>query len=187
MRIYNFKINKNKLFKGILLFFIMICLILLILSVYKLFFEMKHYNSENFVVNDTCISDNDTTEIKSNQYTNILKAVHENIDDYIGKKITFVGYIYRINYLQANQFVLARNMIVNQANQTVVVGFLSEYDNINNFANCSWVKVTGTIKKGFLDGDIPILEVTEIENVEKPADDFVYPPDETYVPTSATF
>lgn len=78
-------------------------------------------------------------------------------------------------------------MIVNQANQTVVVGFLSEYDNINNFANCSWVKVTGTIKKGFLDGDIPILEVTKIENVEKPADDFVYPPDETYVPTSATF
>ena len=187
MRIYNFKINKNKLFKGILLFFIIICLTILIHSIYKLFSEMKHYNSENFIVKDTCISDNNTTEIKSNQYTNVLKAVHENIDDYIGKEITFVGYVYRINYLQANQFVLARNMIVNQANQTVVVGFLSEYDKINDFTNCSWVKVTGKIKKGYLDGDIPILEVTKIENVEKPSDDFVYPPDETYIPTSATF
>ena len=187
MHIYNFKINKNKVFKGILLFFIIICLVILILSIYKLFFEMKNYNSENFVVEDTCFSNNDITEIKSNQYTNVLKVVHENIDDYIGKQISFTGYVYKINYLQENQFVLARNMIVNQANQTVVVGFLSECSTINDFANYSWVKVTGTIKKGFLDGDIPVLEITKIENVDKPADDFVYPPDDTYVPTSATF
>lgn len=63
------------------------------------------------------------TNIASNQYTNVLKEVHENIDEYIGKEITFVGYVYRINYLADNQFVLARNMIINPASQTVVVGF----------------------------------------------------------------
>ena len=136
---------------------------------------MKHYNSENFVVNDTCISDNDTTELKSNQYTNVLKAVHENIDDYIGKKITFVGYIYRINYLQANQFVLARNMIINQANQTVVVGFLSEYDNINNFANYSepttMVPPVSDMPK--VDGPIMTHEVNEVPLQTVPLDSMI--------------
>lgn len=187
MHVYNFKINKNKLFKGILLSFIVICVSILLFSVYKLFFEMKNCKQENFIVNDTYYSDNNIIEIESNQYTNILKSVHDNLDDYIGKQISFIGYIYKVNYLQENQFVLARNMIINKANQTVVVGFLSEYDNINNFSNYSWVRVTGTIEKGFLDGDIPIVKVSKIENTDKPSNEFVYPPDETYVPTSATF
>lgn len=127
------------------------------------------------------------TNIASNQYTNVLKEVHENVDEYIGKEITFVGYVYRINYLADNQFVLARNMIINPASQTVVVGFLCECDTINQFENYSWVQITGTITKGYLGGDIPILKITNIEQSQKPDDEFVYPPDETYVPTSATF
>ena len=78
-------------------------------------------------------------------------------------------------------------MIINPASQTVVVGFLCECDTINQFENYSWVQITGTITKGYLGGDIPILKITNIEQSQKPDDEFVYPPDETYVPTSATF
>ena len=37
---------------------------------------------------------------------------HENIDDYVGKKLCFTGYVYRVLDLQDNQFVLARDMII---------------------------------------------------------------------------
>ena len=187
MQIYNFKINKNLLFKGILLLFAITCIIILFFSGFKLYNEMKKVKSDTFIVEDPYFEDNSITEVKSEQYTNVLKEVHDNVDDYIGKEISFVGYVYKIDYLKPNQFVLARNMIINQASQSVVVGFLCEYDNISNFENLSWVKISGTIEKSYLNGDIPILKINSIEKAEKPETEFVYPPDDTYIPTSATF
>ena len=187
MQIYNFKINKSFVLKGILLLFIIICLIILIFSAYKLFKEMKNYNNARFIVNDSSTSNNSSTEIPSEQYTNILKEVHDNIDEYTGQEITFTGYVYKIDYLEDNQFVLARNMIINPANQTVIVGFLCEYDGISQFENYSWVKITGTIQKGNLNGPIPIIHITQIVPTEKPQVEYVYPPQDTYIPTSQIY
>lgn len=186
MHIYNFKLNKNKIYKGILLICILICVIIFFYSAYHLFRDMKNYNTDNFTVTDSYFDSINSNEIPSNQYTNVLKEVHDNLNNYIGKEICFVGYIYRIDYLEKNQFVLARNMIINSASQSVVVGFLCELEEIDNFQNLSWVKVTGTIEKGYLDGEIPIIKVTNIENTSKPEEEFVYPPDDTYVQTSTT-
>ncbi len=187
MHVYNLKINKNSLFKGILLICILICIIIFFYAGYYFFSEIKKSNQdENFVVVDSYFENTTPVSIPSSQYTNVLKEVHDNLDDYIGKEISFVGYVYKIDYLENNQFVLARNMIINSASQTVVVGFLSEYENIDKFDNLSWVYVTGTIEKGNLNGEIPLLKVEKIEMTDKPEDEFVYPPDNTYIPTSSS-
>lgn len=186
MHIYNFKVNKNFFFKGTLIFFIILSLILLVYSGFKLFHDMKNYKTDNFTVNDS-IFINTLGEIPSEQYTNVLKVVHDNLDNYIGKEITFVGYVYKLDYLESNQFVLARNMIINSTLQNVVVGFLCEYDNIAQFENLSWVKVNGIIKKGNLDGEIPVIEVISIKVTDKPSQEFVYPPDDTYVKRDGSF
>lgn len=185
MRIYNFKVNGNEIIKGVLVFCAIACLLIFIFAGYSLYKQMKNYDEE-FIVEDTYFEDGKVFEIPSKQYTNVLKAVHDNLDEYVGKEISFVGYVYRINYLGKNQFVLARNMIINSASQSVVVGFLSEYEKINDIDNLSWVKVTGTIQKGNLGGEIPIIKVTNLELTDKPKDEFVYPPDDTYVQTSSS-
>ena len=71
--------------------------------------------------------------------------------------------------MQDNQFVLARDMIVSSNSQSVVVGFLCECDNAKNFTDNSWVKVTGTIVKG---------------DYDTPKEEYVYPPDDSYIPTA---
>ena len=124
------------------------------------------------------------SNISSSNYTNVLKAIHENIDSYIGIKINFTGYVYRVLDLNENQFVLARDMIVSSNFQSVVVGFLCEADNASTFENDAWVNITGEITKGSYHGDMPIVKVTEIKKVDKPNDEFVYPPDESYIPTN---
>lgn len=189
MKVYNFKVNKNLILKAFLFICMLTCVMIFFYAGYKLFYEMKKIKEQEkeFVVNDSYFSDNGIFDIKSNQYTNVLKEVHDNLNNYIGKKLSFTGYVYKIDYLAENQFVLARNMIINSVSQTVVVGFLSEYDDIDKFENYSWVKVSATIQKGYLDGEIPILRVDSIEKTEKPEEEFVYPPDDTYVPTCATF
>ncbi|MCI8617377.1 MAG: hypothetical protein HFJ60_03945 [Clostridia bacterium] len=128
---------------------------------------------------------NGVSQISSKNYTNVLKTVHENIDSYVGKKICFTGYVYRVLDLEGNQFVLARDMIINSNYQSVIVGFLCQYDNAKDFANDTWVQVTGEILKGDYHGDMPILNVIEIDVVPKPSsDEYVYPPDDSYIPTN---
>ena len=57
------------------------------MSIYKVF------NNEH---NDHEIKLPDVYNISSNNYTNILKSVHDNLDEHIGQKIHFVGFEYRV-------------------------------------------------------------------------------------------
>lgn len=179
MFIYNFKVNGSKAFK---IFFISIFILLLIIIgvvIYKVF-----DGSKNNLNSSKCLPQASINHIKANNYTNILKAVHDAPDNYIGTKIKFTGYIYRVSDLKNNQFVLARDMIISSSNQTVVVGFLCETDKTTDIKDDTWVDLTGTITKGNYHGVMPIVKVTGIHEVSKPtSDEYVYPPDETYIPT----
>ncbi len=117
-------------------------------------------------------------------YTNVLQKVHNNIDDYVGQKIKFFGYVYRLYDFSNEQFVLARNMIVSSDFQTVVVGFLCHSKIASNFADNTWVEIEGTITKGDYYGDMPIIEIEKINQIETPVDEYVYPPDDSFVTTS---
>ena len=173
MFIYNIKINNNKLFK---LFFITV-IILLICIVSIVIFRVFNGASKNPKNSEIC-------QISTTNYTNVLKAVQDNIDADVGVKIHFSGYVYKLFDFNENQFVLARNMVISSNFQTVVVGFLCESENIKDFADNSWVELTGEITKGDYHGDMPIIKVTELKSCDKPNDELVYPPDENYIPTN---
>ena len=169
--------------KKLAVFFICVIILLIIILgivMYKIF-----SGANNSGMSNTCIIKNNISEISTKNYTNILKTVHENINDYVGKKICFTGYVYRVLDLQENQFVLARDMIINSNSQTVVVGFLCEYDEAKNFTDNTWVQIIGEITKGNYHGDMPIIKINTIKIVDKPSqEEYVYPPDDSYIPTS---
>ena len=119
MFIYNIKINNNKIFK---IFFITV-IILLICIVSIVIFRVFNGASKNH-------KNSEVYQISATNYTNILKAVHDDIDSYVGVKFHFSGYVYRLLDFNENQFVLARNMVISSNFQTVVVGFLCEDENI---------------------------------------------------------
>lgn len=175
MFVYNIKVNSNKIFKLIFVLILLISLAITGIAIYKTFIK----NGGITVKSD------DVYTITSNNYTNVLKAVHDNLDNYIGQKISFVGYVYRVYDLKEDEFVLARDMVLDSKNQTLIVGFLCHSSNANDFEDGSWVNITGEIKKGYYHGDIPIIEITKIEKASKPKDYYVYPPDDTYIPTSS--
>lgn len=177
MFIYNFKINGSKVFKYFLTFVIILIIFILCIIVFRIFNGAKSSAS-------SCIPKNKVSEISAKNYTNILKTVHENIDNYVGININFTGYIYRVSDLNNNQFVLARDMLISSNSQCVVVGFLCESENAKDFDNDTWVNITGKITKGNYHGDMPIIKITEIKKVDKPNEEYVYPPDESYIPTS---
>ena len=108
-------------------------------------------------------------------------------DTYIGQKISFSGYIYRINDFSDDRFVLARDMDIGN-NQTLIVGFLCSYNNVSEFDSYSWVEIEGEIAKGKYNGqEIPIINVYKLEKANKPENSTVPLPDDAYVPTAVIY
>lgn len=175
MFVYNVKLNSRKLFKVIFILMIIFAIVFCGFAVYRVIFKG----------NGTSPTSNDVYQINSGNYTNILKAVHDDMNTYIGQKISFSGYVYRVYDLQDDEFVLARDMVVSTNFQTVVVGFLCSHDNAKNFKDGTWVSISGTISKGYYHGDMPVIKIDSIEETTKPKDAQVYPPDDYYIPTSS--
>lgn len=183
MFICNFKVNGGIALKTTIIVLSIFMLIVFGISIYKIFFT-----SGKFLVKDKIIA-KDVTEIQPENYTNILKAVHDNPDSYIGLKINFTGYTYRVIDFKDEQFVLARNMFINESKtQSVVVGFLCEYKNARSIPDGTWINITGTIEMGkYHNEQIPFVNVTDIKETDEPREAFVMPPSNDYVPTSGIF
>ena len=177
MFIYNLKLNGSTLFKIILAFIILIVLIIMGIVAFNIF--------NNSIKVDDNINSNEIQVLTNKNYSTVLETVHNDIDAYVGQKIKFSGFVYRVYDLTNEQFVLGRHMIISSDFQSVVVGFLCHYKDATNFADSTWVEIEGTITKGSYHGDMPILEVTTIKKIDKPNDEYVYPPNENYIPTSS--
>ncbi len=177
MFICNLKLDGNKFGKIFLGLLFAIIVIITVFVGYKIL-------CNNFFKTNDVISEKDVYEISADNYTNVLKSVHDNLDTYVGQKIKFSGYIYRMFDFTDKQFVLARKMIISSDMQNLVVGFLCECENSLNLKNDAWVEIEGTITKGDYHGEIPVIKIEKIEKIEKPKDEYVYPPDDSFVSTS---
>lgn len=180
MFIFNLKIDIHKIIRIGFIIAIIISIVFFIVSTYKIFKKGAEINIEDNIKNEVY-------KLNSNNYTNILKAVHDNLDTYIGQKIHFVGYIYRVSDINQNEFIIARDMIISSNLQTLVVGFLCKCNEAQEYEDKVWVEIEGVIEKGNYYGDIPIINITKINKVEKPNDEYVYPPDDSYIPTSILY
>jgi len=176
MFICNFKLNLKLLTKIAIVIVCIIVLGLCAISAHKIF-------GNRIRVSDK-IRTPEVIKIAPNNYTNVLKAVHDNLGNYIGQRINFSGYVYRTSDFDKNQFVLARDMVINSNSQTVIVGFLSEYKDTSKLKDGEWVEITGIVTKGNYHGEIPVIEIKELKSVDVPNDPLVYPPDDSYVQTS---
>ena len=104
------------------------------------------------------------------------------------KKFVFLGYVYRMYDFKDTQFVLARDMLASPDNESLIVGFLCDSKKTKNFENNTWVEIIGEITKGYYHGDIPVIKIKKIKQIDKPNENvIVYPPDDTYVPTMNKF
>lgn len=177
MFIYNLKLNGNKLGKIFLGILFTLIIIITIIVCYRIL------GNSFFKTNDN-LNSQKIQELTASNYTNVLKTVHDNLNDYIGQQIKFSGYVYRMLDFSQNQFVLARDMIISSDFQTVVVGFLCNSADIEQYEDCCWVEIEGKITKGNYHGEIPIIQIEKIKKIDKPTDEYVYPPDDSFVATS---
>ena len=181
MFVKNFKLNSKMIFK---IFFVILFILIFIMCIFGV---AKMLRSKEQTTNPSNnVSKGNINVLTTRNYTNVLKTVHSDLDTYVGKKIQFTGFVYRLYDFSNEQFVLGRQMIVSSDMQAVVVGFLCHLNGADKYKDGCWVEIEGTITKGEYHGAIPVVEIEKIKEIKTPSDEYVYPPEETYIPTSAT-
>ncbi len=181
MFVKNFKLNSKMIFKIIFVILFILIFIMCIFGVAKMLRSKEQTTNPS-----NNVSKGNINVLTTRNYTNVLKTVHSDLDTYVGKKIQFTGFVYRLYDFSNEQFVLGRQMIVSSDMQAVVVGFLCHLNGADKYKDGCWVEIEGTITKGEYHGAIPVIEIEGIKEVKTPSDEYVYPPEETYIPTSAT-
>ena len=177
MFIYNLKFNKKFILKIFICLSVIIIFSIIIFSIYINFFKN----------NSNSMNSNQILELNETNYTNILQSANEDIDSYIGIEVRVTGYIYRLLDFDENEFVIARDMKLENNSTSLIVGFLCNYKNAKDYADGTWVEVVGEIQKGNFNGDIAVLNVISIVETKKPDNLLVNPPDNTYIPTTNLF
>ena len=102
-----------------------------------------------------------------NNYTQILKQVHDNPEEYIGQIVKLDGYIFRANDFDDDEFVIAKDMLINDTEYRIV-GFLCKYADAKSFKDKTCVEAEGIITLGDYHGPMPIIKITKIKNEEEP-------------------
>lgn len=114
--------------------------------------------------------------VKEDMYIETLTTVDLYLDQFVGKKLELTGFVYRQEEMKDNQFVVGRFSIQCCSADAAPFGVLVEYDRAKNFADDSWVTVTGTIQKTkFNDMDIMLLKVEKAAKAEPAKTQYVYP------------
>lgn len=156
MFVMNFKLNTKRI--------ILLCIIIAIgvaLIAEGIRYSNNSKNSFDYVI---------TTE----NFTDMLKSIHDNVDENIGKTIKVSGFVFNMPDFKNTNFVCGRNMIL--YDDAKVVGFLCEYDKKHELLDAEWVEITGTFVKGYYSCEMPVIKVETCNKIPAPANSFVDPP-----------
>jgi putative membrane protein len=114
--------------------------------------------------------------VKEDLFMETLTTVDLYLDKFVGKKMQLTGFVYREDDMKKTQFVVGRFTIQCCSADASPYGVLVDYDHAEQFADDSWVTVTGTIQQTkFNDMDIMLLKVEKITKAEPAKAQYVYP------------
>lgn len=158
MFVVNFKLNLKK----ILIFCVVIVLFAVTIIEFTNTERVSSVNAKNenydYILNDE-------------NFTTILKNIHDNIDENLGKSIKISGFVFRMPDFKEQYFVCGRNTI--NGGEDSVAGFLCSHEDAKKLVDNEWIEITGVIIKGDYNGIMPIIKVGNIKKITAPANTFV--------------
>ena len=117
----------------------------------------------------------DTIQITTENYMEVMELIYLYPNDFVGKKVTYTGFVYNDPQTKGYQFIF-RFGIIHCIADSGVYG-LATTGSDQTFKDNTWVKVTGTITVDYyqnLKQSLPILNLTEVKEVGQPDNPYVY-------------
>ncbi|NBD23333.1 TIGR03943 family protein [Paenibacillus sp. T1] len=106
-----------------------------------------------------------------------LEALYNYPDAFIGRTVSFDGFIYKGDQARGNQYFVFRFGFIHCVADSGVFGMLVNFPAGSTFRNDQWVHVTGKLGSEFYQPfkqTLPVLTVKEWTGIAKPKDPYVY-------------
>lgn len=138
------------------------------------YFTKSSYQSQMREVANRYLEE-ETIIVTSENYMEVMEAIYDYPNEFSGKAIEIVGFVYN-DPDQPNQQFLFRFGIIHCIADSGVYGLLSTGQK-EQFSDNTWVQAKGTITityHQFLQQSLPTLELSEINQVAQPENPYVY-------------
>lgn len=100
----------------------------------------------------------------------------DNLERYIGKKITFTAMVLKPESSKGDYFVPGRMAMTCCADDMAFLGYICKFDKCNALENKDWVEVTATVRKEFCwdyNGEGPVLHAIDVKPAKKPKEEIL--------------
>jgi len=119
----------------------------------------------------------DVIEVNEEDFGIFYLDALDNVDIFKGKKVTFIGQVYKPKKARPDVFVPGRFAMTCCADDVAFVGFPCKYPGTPDLKEKSWVRVTakiGSAPSREMNGEAPVLFAEKVESAEPAKDDLVY-------------
>ncbi|EGP5570033.1 MULTISPECIES: TIGR03943 family putative permease subunit [Enterococcus] len=116
-------------------------------------------------------------KITDENYLEVMELIYNYPSEFIGKKISYEGFVYKTPDGEKEDNFLFRFGIIHCVADSGVFGLLTHMPEGTNVKNDKWYKVEGTIQSDYYEPfkrDIPVVEVNTLTKIEAPKNQYVY-------------
>ena len=121
--------------------------------------------------------DKQLIKITDENYLEVMELIYNYPSEFIGKKISYEGFVYKTPDGEKEDNFLFRFGIIHCVADSGVFGLLTHLPEGTNVKNDEWYKVEGTIQSDYYEPfkrDIPVVEVNTLTKIEAPKNQYVY-------------
>ncbi|HFH9837395.1 TPA: TIGR03943 family protein [Streptococcus suis] len=140
----------------------------------SIYFTDATYQAEMRAIADRYLAE-DVITVTSDNYMEVMEAIYDYPNEFAGKTVELVGFVYN-DPDNANQQFIFRFGIIHCIADSGVYGLLSTGAS-TSYPDNTWVKASGTLKVSYhtsLGQSLPTLELTSIQEVNQPNNPYVY-------------
>ncbi|WP_171682677.1 TIGR03943 family putative permease subunit [Paenibacillus planticolens] len=118
----------------------------------------------------------DQVEMKDQWYIEKLQALNTFVDNFQSKPIKITGFVYREDGMPDSQFIIGRLGMTHCIADISPYGIIAETAQAGQYANDSWITVTGTIDQTTYHGQkVMKIMIDKIDKATAPSVPYVYP------------
>ncbi|MDQ0231129.1 TIGR03943 family putative permease subunit [Metabacillus malikii] len=116
-----------------------------------------------------------TITFTEENYIAMTTILDQSPEEFVGQEVEMVGFVYREDNFEKDQFVVARFGLSCCVADASVYGTLVTVPNGEEYGDDLWVKVKGEITTtNYEDWTLPYVKVNKIEKIKQPKEPYVY-------------
>lgn len=111
-------------------------------------------------------------------YSEAVYEITQYPHDYIGKKVTMTGFIFRSPGLANNQLSLVRYVIACCTADSLPYGLMCETISAQKYSDGTWLSIEGIVTMSqYQNKAVPAIKITSLQEIKEPKDPYIFPYD----------